>query len=267
MVKELMDIKLYILLPSYNEGEALPLLLNSIYELVKDRRLEYEVVVINDGSEDDTETAARQWDNIINIKIINHEKNMGLGEAVNTGLSYFFNACSDDDAAVIMDADNTHDPMIIPLMMEKMESGNDVVIASRYRYGGKEIGLTAFRRLCSAGASLLLTIFFNIPCVRDYTCGYRLYTGRIIKRAYDIFGDNFIEEKGFTCMAEIIIKLYYLGCDITEIPLVLRYDLKKGKSKMKIVSTIRRYFVLIYNIKRHIHSLTSIPAFIDGKEK
>lgn len=261
-------MKLYILLPSYNEGESLPYLLKSVYEVVKDRYSEHEVVVINDGSVDGTENAAKLWEGLLNIKVINHDVNMGLGEAVNTGLSYFCRSCSDEDRAVLMDADNTHNPRLIPLMLERSESGSDVVIASRYRYGGKELGLSFFRKLCSAGACTLLNVMFGIPGVKDYTCGYRMYTGRIIKKAYGIFGDDgFIEEKGFTCMAEIIVKLHYIGSEISEIPLVLRYDLKKGKSKMKVLETIKRYFVLIYKIKHCLHRLESVPAFIEGKEK
>jgi len=59
-----------------------------------------------------------------------------------------------------------------------------------------------------------------------------------------------IEERGFTCMAELLIKLSLAGARVGEAPLVLRYDLKSGKSKMKFVRTIWRYGVLIARLKQ-----------------
>jgi dolichol-phosphate mannosyltransferase len=166
-----------------------------------------------------------------------------------------------------MDADNTHSPALIPVMLENIKNGKDVVIASRYEEGGEEIGLSYSRRLFSAGASFLLKLFFAIPGVKDYTCGYRAYSGRVIKKAFDVYGGSFIEESGFTCMAEVIIKLNLLGCEISEVPLVLRYDLKKGRSKMKVLKTIRRYFILILSSKHYRELIMSKPAFVNGKEK
>lgn len=253
-------MKLYVLLPSYNEEKALPELLKSMQKVFGYGRYDYEVVIVNDGSADDTAGAAMKWEGRLNITLLNHEKNMGLGEAVNTGLTYFCSKCDDSDIAIVMDADNTHRPALIPVMVNRIVSGSEVVIASRYESGGNEIGLSLLRRLCSAGASVFLKTVFRIPGVKDYTCGYRAYSGSCIKKAYSIYGKNFIEEKGFTCMAEILIKLFFLGCEISEVPLILRYDLKRGKSKMRKIHTIMRYFVLVHNIRRYRGCSAARPA-------
>jgi len=94
-------------------------------------------------------------------------------------------------------------------------------------------------------ASLLFRALFPIPGVRDYTCGYRAYRGAILQRAFATYRDQFIEESGFTCMAEILIKLRRLSVRAGEVPLILRYDLKSGTTKMKVTRTITRYWVLI----------------------
>lgn len=260
-------MKLFILLPSYNEEKDLPNLLESFKNLFEKIDIEYEVVVINDGSDDGTEYAAKQWIDKLNIKIINHNMNLGLGVAVNTGLTFFQKSCKDDDIAIIMDADNTHNPQLIISMLKSIKNGSEVVIASRYEKGGSEIGLTFFRHFCSLCINLLLSIIFGVPGVQDYTCGYRAYSAETISRGYKLYGNNFIEEKGFTCMAEIIIKLHFAGCKISEIPLVLRYDQKSGKSKMKIVSTIKRYFILIKNLRHYRQQLIIKPLVMNGKEK
>lgn len=260
-------MKLYILLPCYNEQESLPYLLRSIHEMVCSADFDCEVVVIDDGSCDGTVSAAEDWSDRLDIKVIRHDTNVGLGGAVNSGLFYFCSVCGLSDVAVVMDGDNTHNPALIPLMAEMIKYGSDVTIASRYRRGGGEIGLSLLRRLCSASASMLLYLFFRIPNVTDYTCGYRAYTARIIKGAYAAYEDRFIEEKGFTCMTEILIKLNCLGCEFSEVPLVLRYDLKKGRSKMKFVSTIERYFIMMLSSRRYRSYLRPDPALSEGKGK
>ena len=62
-------------------------------------------------------------------------------------------------------------------------------------------------------------------------------------------GGGLIEEKGFICMAELLIKLSRISVNISEVPLVLRYDLKEGKSKMKITKTILQYLLFILKAK------------------
>jgi dolichol-phosphate mannosyltransferase len=260
-------MKLFVLLPCYNEAKALPFLFDSMLSMASHIHMEHIIVVINDGSTDGTAVVAGAWSDRLNIVTINHPSNMGLGAAVSTGLSYFCDNCDEGDAAVVMDGDNTHDPGLIPLMLDKMNQGNDVVIASRYAYGGREIGLSYFRRLCSACASLLLSFFFRIPGVRDYTCGYRLYSCAAVREGFRIFGGTFIQERGFTCMAEIMIKLHYLGHQISEVPLTLRYDMKMGKSKMKVFDTIIRYFALINNSRSYKREASSKLAYTNGEEK
>jgi dolichol-phosphate mannosyltransferase len=184
------------------------------------------------------------------VQILDHGVNKGLGQAMLTGLRHAAMLVNDEDVLVSMDADNTHEPLLIGAMLKKIRAVDgvraaDVVIASRYEKGGEEIGLSKIRSILSGGASSLLRIFFPIPGVKDYTCGYRAYRGDMLKRAYQVYGDRLVEERGFTCMAEILIKLRAIGARVAEVPLVLRYDLKSGMSKMKVVRTILRYFVLI----------------------
>lgn len=205
----------------------------------------YRVLVVNDGSTDGTVTAAQSYSGNIPLELLDHGVNKGLGQAITTGLRRAVELASDDDIVVTMDADNTHDPALIGEMAKAVRQGLDLVVASRYAPGGGEIGLSWLRHVFSRGASLLLRLFFPIPGVRDYTCGYRAYRGAILKRAFATYQDRFIEESGFTCMAEILIKLRRLAVRAGETPLVLRYDLKSGATKMKVTRTIGRYGVLI----------------------
>ena len=124
-----------------------------------------------------------------------------------------------------------------------------MVIASRYAPGGEEVGLTRLRQFLSRGASFLLTLTVPVRGARDYTCGFRLYRAATLRRAAAAWGDALIEEAGFTCMAELLLKLGRGGARVAESPLILRYDLKEGASKMKMMRTISRYFTLIQRIR------------------
>jgi dolichol-phosphate mannosyltransferase len=149
-----------------------------------------------------------------------------------------------------MDADNTHDPALLTDMVRRMNDEHaDIVIASRYAPGGREIGLSPLRRVLSRGASFLLSISARVGGARDYTCGYRLYRAAVLRRAVAAWGERLVEEAGFTCMAEVLLKLGRGGARVSESPLVLRYDLKEGASKMKMARTIARYFELIRHIR------------------
>jgi dolichol-phosphate mannosyltransferase len=82
--------------------------------------------------------------------------------------------------------------------------------------------------------------------VRDYTCGFRLYRAETLRTLIGVFGaDAFLREQGFACMLELLLNLRELNVRVGEVPLVLRYDLKAGASKMRVLRTIRRYAVVM----------------------
>jgi dolichol-phosphate mannosyltransferase len=107
------------------------------------------------------------------------------------------------------------------------------------------------RKVLSRGASFLLSTVARVRGARDYTCGYRLYRSTMLRRALEAWGDRLIEEVGFVCMAELLVKLGRGGARVAEAPLVLRYDLKEGASKMKILKTITRYFAMARRVRSH----------------
>lgn len=236
---------IHILLPAYNEALALPALLDDIQQVEWPNSEPYSVVVVDDGSTDATVPVCRsRWDDMP-LEVVCHGRNLGLGSAMLTGLKHCLSKCGDRDVVIALDADNTHTPSLMPDMIRALRAGSDVVIASRYADGGQEIGLAGTRKILSRGASTMLRVAFPIIGARDYTCGYRAYSSRILERAFRAYPEGLIREKGFVCMAELLIKLGSIGAKVSEVPLVLRYDLKAGASKMKVARTISRYFKLI----------------------
>ena len=235
----------YILLPAYNEEKAISALLERIQAALTVMDIDYRVLVVNDGSTDGTLAILHRYQELLPLEVLDHGVNKGLGQAMLSGLSRAAGLLRDEDVLITMDADNTHDPCLIEEMRARIAEGADLVIASRYERGGAEVGLSKLRSFLSRGASTLLKIFFPIPGAKDFTCGYRAYQGAALRRAYRVYGIRLVEERGFTCMAEILVKMGALSIRVSEVPLVLRYDLKAGPSKMKVMRTILRYFVLI----------------------
>jgi len=252
--------ELTVLLPAYNEEKNVETLVARWQEFcnpLKERYgLSLQIVVVNDGSSDQTmaigEILMKKYNN---FTLVNHEKNKGLGEALKTAVTYVLQSCPNSIFACLMDCDNTHDPKYIMDMLEKAGSKKeildaDVVIASRYQKGARVQGVAKYRLLASEGAKYVYGGLLHIKGVKDYTCGYRLYSKQILNKAHEYFGDKIVEEKDFTCMAELLYKLHIVNACFAEIPFELRYDFKQGESKMKVVKTAINSIKLAHRLRR-----------------
>ena len=236
---------LWVVLPAYNEeGSIGPLLEALLWELDSDYR-SFTILVVNDGSTDRTAAIVRSYERTGRVRLIDQPANRGLAETLRTGLLEAVRQSGPEDTVVVMDADNSHPAGLIFRMTRRIREGNDVVIASRYREGSQSRGLKLYRKLLSNGASWLFRVAFPTPGVRDYTCGYRAYRASLLKQLVDRHGQEFISERGFACMVDILLRLREQGAIFSEVPLVLRYDRKEGPSKMKVARTIKETFFLL----------------------
>lgn len=254
---------LYIVLPAYNEAAALPALLEDIEQNCAP--IPHQIVVINDGSTDHTSDVVQSYAQTHkNIHRVNHDQNQGLGAALNSGFQYVMNLNEKQgnrhennrhlnqkvpDMVITMDADNTQPADRIPLLYEEICSGSDLVIASRYVQGGEQHGLSLGRRGLSWGAGKFMNYFAPIPGVRDYSCGFRAYRFSILVEGMRQYGPNIIKSHNFSGMVELLLKVAPFARLVTEIPLELHYERKKGVSKMRIRATVWGYILLIYQIK------------------
>ena len=240
-------LKIYIILPAYNEEASIGKLLIRIAQSMQDAKIDnFEIIVVNDGSSDRTLEIARALSQEIPIIILSHEINQGLGATIRDGLYEASEVAKERDIIITMDADDTHTPGLILRMIRMIMEGHDVVIASRYKQNSRIKGLSIYRQLLSFGASWLFRIFFPIKGVKDFTCGFRAYRGDVLKKAISMYGDTFIDQEGFQCMVDILLKLRKLDLIFGEVPFILRYDKKESKSKMDILDTIKNTLILIF---------------------
>ena len=233
------------MLPAYNEAEALGPLLESIHRSMTLARLSYSVLVVDDGSADDTALIASQASFSMPVVLVEHETNQGLAAALRTGIRQAVSQCRAGDVIVIMDADNTQPPGLVDRMVRLVREGHDVVIGSRFCSGARVIGVPLHRQALSLCARGLFRLVLPIKGVRDYTCGFRAYRAELLKRAIADYGDNFVSEKGFSCMVDVLLKLRKYRPVIGEEPMILRYDHKGGASKMAVMRTVWQTLRLI----------------------
>jgi dolichol-phosphate mannosyltransferase len=238
---------IYILLPAYNEEDAVTPLVEKISTVMAAAEADYEIVVVNDGSQDQTSAVLAQLVHRHPLRVITHKMNRGLGETIRDGLEYVAEVGSRTDVVVRMDCDDTHDPAYIPHMVEKLRAGAEVVIGSRYAPGGGQIGVDWYRRTISRCANTLMKVCFPLENVWEYSSGFRAYRVALIQDCISVFGNRFIDLKGmgFTGTIEKLIKCRMLGARIVEHGFVLRYDRKPGASKVVTSLTTLGYLVLI----------------------
>jgi dolichol-phosphate mannosyltransferase len=232
-------------LPAYNEELCLPRLLDRIAEAMSTAQLSYRVVIVNDGSKDSTGQIAAAYAQDLPLIIETHSVNMGLGTTLRDGVLKAVALAHPDDIVVTMDADNSHNPELIPRMGQLVREGNDVVIASRYQPGSKTKGVPGYRRMLSIVGSLIFRLVLPIQGVRDYTCGFRAYRAGALMAGLERHGQAMFDQQGFQCIVDLLLKLRPLGLIFAEVPMVLRYDLKEGASKMKVGRTIRASLLLV----------------------
>ena len=238
--------KVIIILPAYNEEARIGKLLDRIDDTMYEFSLSpYQLVIVDDGSQDCTVKIIEDRIKMTPIILEKHKQNMGLGITIRDGLLKAVDISSDKDIIITMDADDTHTPGLILRMVRMIDEGLDVVIASRYQHGSRTIGVSIFRKFLSYAASWLFRIMLPISGVKDFTCGYRAYRAGVIKCAINRYGESFIDQDGFQCMVDILLKLRKMDVIFGEVPFILRYDIKQGKSKMNVMLTVRNTLILI----------------------
>jgi dolichol-phosphate mannosyltransferase len=247
---------LFVCLPCYNEAQNISKLLPQIHSTLTSLQettmpkqpssgsANYQIIAVNDGSTDHTGELLKDYAKTFPLTVVTHWQNQGLAETIRTLIKTLREQAHDGDIAVFMDADNTHPPQIIPDMVKLVSTTADVVVASRFK-AGREVKVPITRRIMSKAVNWLLRNFCRIP-ILDCTSGFRAYRVEVLKALPSL------ESKGFEITAEILIGIsaHRPPFEIREVPLTLRYDRKKGVSKIHVRHTISAYVKLLWKYCR-----------------
>ena len=211
-------MKVLIIIPAYNEEGAIQ---KTIAKLKKENP-EVDYVIINDCSKDNTLLICKE--NKFNV--IDLPANLGIGGAVQTGYKYAYK--NDYDIAIQMDADGQHNPKYIKDLVQAIEEGNDLVVASRF-IDKKGFQSTFLRRMGINLYSGLIKIFSGVT-IKDTTSGYRAVNRRIIKYFAKSYPVDYPEPETNAILARA-------KCKIKEIPVEME-ERTDGKSSITAFKSI-----------------------------
>lgn len=207
-----MAAKVCIIIPAFNEEGSI----KSVVKEVKDTKLASEILIVNDGSTDETDKVAKR----LGITLISLPFNLGIGGAVQTGLIYA--ARRGFDVAVQIDADGQHNPKYLKSLLRALKMGTDMVIGSRYikrteyktgvlRYFGINIFSLLIWATCSKK-------------IYDTTSGYRVFGKKALNFAAVNYPQEFPEPLS-------IVTFLKNGFKLKEVPVEAR-PRKTGKSSI-----------------------------------
>jgi glycosyltransferase involved in cell wall biosynthesis len=212
-------LDLSIVVPIYNEAESIPYLLDAISNSVEQTGLTYEIICVDDGSNDgSTEVLKKATENRSSLKAIILRRNYGQTPAMAAG----FTAAS-GRVIITLDGDLQNDPADIPLLLAKLEQGYDLV--SGWRKNRQDDAIT--RLLPSKIANWLIGRITGVK-LHDYGCSLKAYRGELIDDM-NLYGE----------LHRFLPALAYIeGAKITEIP-VNHYARRFGQSKYGLGRTFR----------------------------
>ncbi|KAM4841878.1 dolichol-phosphate mannosyltransferase subunit 1 isoform 2-T2 [Thomomys bottae] len=231
--------KYSVLLPTYNERENLPLIVWLLVKSFSESGINYEIIIIDDGSPDGTRDVAEQLEKIYGsdrILLRPREKKLGLGTAYIHGMKH-----ATGNFVIIMDADLSHHPKFIPEFIRKQKEGDfDIVSGTRYRGNGGVYGWDLKRKIISRGANLITQILLR-PGASDLTGSFRLYRKEVLQKLIEK-----CVSKGYVFQMEMIVRARQLNYTIGEVPISF-VDRVYGESKLggnEIVSFLKGLLTL-----------------------
>jgi dolichol-phosphate mannosyltransferase len=210
-------VKFSIVVPTYNEAGGIERLVKTVTEVFAQSGLDGEIIVVDDNSPDGTGAIVDGLGERYPVRCLHRPGKLGLSSAVIDGWRF---ARADSEALGAMDADFSHDPQIISLMVKALErDGYDLAVGSRYVAGGGIRNWPLRRKLMSLVAIALAK---PLTRIRDITSGYFL-----VKRS--ALENVTLDPIGFKIGLEVIAKAHYRRA--TEVPYVFT-DRVAGQSKL-----------------------------------
>ena len=220
-------IELTVIAPMYNEADNIETTITRITETLSDFSKPWELILVDDGSKDESLNLARQFETKLpNLRVIHYPVNCGRGKALREGFKH-----ARGNYIITIDFDLSYSPDHILRIYEQLTDPkqiNDVVLGSAYMKGGKVIGVSPFRLLLSKIGNKILEFTFP-QSFKTSTCILRGYKREILQGLQ-------LESRGKEIHLEILSKVCTLGYTVKEIPATLS-SRKKGRTKFRLRQT------------------------------
>lgn len=221
-----------VVIPTYNERASIEPVLRRVREVDPS----VDVLVVDDGSPDGTGDAAEAAGSELGqIEVLRRTAKSGLGDAYKAGFKWGLERGY--EALVEMDADFSHDPASIPILLGLLEN-HDLVIGSRYIPGGSVPRWGVHRRLISWAGNWYSSVALGID-VRDMTSGFRAFRADMLRQ----IELGAVEADGYGFQIEMAYRVSSAGGRIVETP--IRFvDRREGESKMSTAIAVEALFLV-----------------------
>jgi dolichol-phosphate mannosyltransferase len=215
-------VRAVVCLPTYNERENLEPMLRALGVILgPDDR----VLVVDDNSPDGTgRIADRLAQELSFVDVLHRERKEGIGRAYLAAFPHALAAGA--DYVLEMDCDFSHDPAVVPRLIETCEAGADLALGSRYVEGGGTVDWSPIRRLISRGGSLYARVVLGVR-VRDLTGGFKCFR-RSVLETVDL---EDVTTNGYAFQIELTYRALRKGFRVVEVPITFA-DRELGGSKM-----------------------------------
>lgn len=228
-----------LVIPAYNEEQNLPRLFADLESRPSLYTPGSRILIVDDGSQDGTAGLVESYRGPLPMQLVSMGRNAGPGAAFARGFAEAL-ALHDGEAFVItLEADNTSDLEVLDEMLECAAAGAGLVLASVHG-GGRMLNVTRSRRILSTGAGVAVrrALALDAHTVSSF---FRVYRASVLRMAIAHHGDRLIQERGFACKAELLVKLSALGVPFAEVPVDLDASRREGVSKMPVLRTMMGY--------------------------
>ncbi len=231
--------KIAILIPIYNESKNIEILVSSLGKIFKKISKKYTIIFIDDNSQDGTLEILKNLSKKYPLLYFIRKNERGYGSALKFG----FEKAKKFDIIITMDGDLSHDVNDIPNLLDFINKGNDIVIGSRYIHGGKIKNWPIIRRITSKLTNTFTKIMLNTQ-INDNTSGYRVYKSSFIKNILNKLNSN-----GYSIGEEILFLAKKNQSKISEIPVTFQ-DRTRGKSKANMIKEAVGLFKMILRLRK-----------------
>jgi len=228
-------MKFSVVIPAHNEAENLPATVSGITQALAAAGLEYEIVVVNDGSSDDTEAAAAQLAAADGrVRLVHNAGPHGYGLTVRAGL-----AAATGDAIAVMMADGSDRPADLVAYCRKILEGYDCVFGSRFIRDGRVTDYPIHKLFLNRLANWFIRVLFHLP-YNDITNAFKCYRRTVLGGIGPLISNH------FNLTVEMPLKAIVRGYSYTVIPISWT-NRRYGMSKLKIQEMGGRYlFIVLY---------------------
>jgi dolichol-phosphate mannosyltransferase len=221
---------IYVCIPSYNEAPTIGLLLWKIRQVFAGFPREYQLLVLDDGSNDSTAEVLERYTRVLPLTVTRHHDRLGYAGSVEELLRLAVQRTDRPkrDAAVLMHADFTHGPHFIPDLVRRIESGADIVIAQAKLEGER----SRTRRLVRRLAPVLLRGVVSVPGVSDLVSGFAIFRLVTLRNAFRNGGPPLLRTDGWAVNAELYERAAHHARRVETIETVERRDLRQRTSRV-----------------------------------